>query len=118
MLRHLSKMAGLVDAKQAMRKQIKLALRQQDKDVMQRESEVCACVVATEHEQQEKQALQGCGYSFPCAVTGTAISSRVLASNALRENKVFGIYVHAERLREVDTTPILQHFVPSIGAQL
>lgn len=48
--------------------------------------------------------------------TGAAISSKVLESKFMKDQKVVGIYIHAERLREVDTTPILQHFVPPAGA--
>lgn len=47
--------------------------------------------------------------------TGAAISARVLQSDLMREKMVFGIYIHAERLREVDTTSILQRFVPPAG---
>eukprot|EP00208_Stichococcus_sp_RCC1054_P006646 CAMPEP_0206137728 /NCGR_PEP_ID=MMETSP1473-20131121/2799_1 /ASSEMBLY_ACC=CAM_ASM_001109 /TAXON_ID=1461547 /ORGANISM="Stichococcus sp, Strain RCC1054" /LENGTH=221 /DNA_ID=CAMNT_0053530943 /DNA_START=120 /DNA_END=785 /DNA_ORIENTATION=- len=41
-----------------------------------------------------------------------AISAKVLQSELMKKKKMIGIYIHAERLREVDTTSILQQFVP------
>lgn len=40
-------------------------------------------------------------------IAGEAICSRILASPALQQHSTFGCYVHAERLREVDTTAVL-----------
>lgn len=44
-----------------------------------------------------------------------SISARLLASSRFKSFKQFGIYVHAERLLEVDTTAILQHVLQGSG---
>ena len=116
MQRHLLKMAALVDMKQGMRAQIKQALRKLDDEVMKRESETHIVPAHSLMLPQSARMWQKGDTKRSLRFTGAAISSKVLGSTFMKDQRVVGIYIHAERLREVDTTPILQHFVPPAGA--
>lgn len=135
MHRHLVKMAAAVELKQAMRQKVKAALKKLDQEARHRESMPHAFLsfYAQLWHQTEGTLdphaweMSRCRNQFAVASTrlrqsvqilltpGALISAKLLASERLKSYRNFGVYVHAERLREVDTTEILQHILQASG---
>lgn len=83
------------DTKATLRKSMRQTLRGLDAETMATESEDAGHLVILN--------LAG--------TPGAAICANVLQSNVLRGARRVGVYVHCDKLREVDTSPLLDHLL-------
>jgi 5-formyltetrahydrofolate cyclo-ligase len=100
--------------KQAARKLIKSRLKDMGEEQMAAESVLfwlAACGALKGEERSKEARLANALAALPSTTTnkkGALIAAHVVAFDAFRAARAAGVYVHCARLREVDTTAVLE----------